>query len=111
MADAGKGAPHAALRAIAGGVRVLVRAQPRASRSAVVGVIDDGRGGVALKVAVAAPPVEGAANDAIVALLSDVLEVPRRAVAIARGETGRSKQVDVIGIDLETAAARLSRAM
>lgn len=93
------------------GVRIRVRAQPRASRSAVVGTIDDGRGGLALKVAVAAPPVEGAANAAIVELLADVLEVPRRAVVVARGESGRSKQVDVRGITVEVAAARLARAL
>lgn len=104
MTDAGKGSP---LRAIPGGVRLLVRAQPRASRSAVVGLIDDGRGQTALKVAVAAPPVEGAANEAIVALLADVLGVPKRAVSIARGETGKSKQIDVTGIDLEAATQRL----
>lgn len=93
------------------GVRIRVRAQPRASRSAVVGTIDDGRGGLALKVAVAAPPVEGAANAAIVELLADVLEVPRRAVVVARGESGRSKQVEVRGITVEVAAARLARAL
>jgi uncharacterized protein (TIGR00251 family) len=102
MGDAAK-----AIRAIPGGVRLFVRAQPRASRSAVVGTIDDGRGGVALKVAIAAPPVEGAANDAIVELLAGVLGVPRRAVTIARGDTGRNKQIDVAGIDEATAVARL----
>jgi len=104
MTDAGKGTP---LRAVPGGIRLVVRAQPRASRSAVVGPIDDGRGAVALKVAVAAPPVEGAANEAIVALLAQVLGVPKRSVTIARGETGKSKQIDVAGIDLATAEERL----
>ncbi len=97
-----------AIRAIEGGVRILVRAQPRASRSAVVGTIEDGRGGVALKIAVAAPPVDGAANAAIVELLSDVLGVPKRAVTIARGETGREKQVEVRGISVQDALVRLS---
>ena len=103
MGDAAK-----AIRGIPGGIRVLVRAQPRASRSAVVGAIDDGRGGIALKVAVAAPPVEGAANDAIVELLAEVFGVPRRAVTIARGDTGRNKQIDIAGIDESTALARLA---
>lgn len=91
-----------AVRAIPSGVRLIVRAQPRASRSALVGMHDD-----ALKVAVAAPPVDGAANEAIVELLSAVFGVPKRAVAIARGESGRNKQVDVTGIDLATAIARI----
>jgi uncharacterized protein (TIGR00251 family) len=97
-----------AIREIPGGIRLLVRAQPRASRSSVVGVIDDGRGGIALKVAVAAPPVEGAANEAIVELFAAKLGVAKRAVTIAKGETGRNKQVDVIGIDVATAVSRLS---
>ncbi len=96
---------------IPGGVRVLVRAQPRASRSAVVGTLDDGRGGLALKVAVAAPPVDGAANAAIVELLADVLGVPKRAVTVARGESGRNKQVEVRGITVEVAEERLARAI
>jgi uncharacterized protein (TIGR00251 family) len=102
MGDAAK-----SVRAIPGGIRLFVRAQPRASRSAVVGAIDDGRGGIALKVAVAAPPVEGAANEAIVELLAEVFGVPRRAVSIARGDTGRNKQIDVLGIDTNVAIARL----
>jgi len=97
-----------AIRQIPGGVRVLVRAQPRASRSAVVGTIDDGRGGVALKVAVSAPPVEGAANAAIVEVLAEAFGVPRRAVTIARGDTGKNKQIDIAGIDEATAIARLA---
>jgi uncharacterized protein len=87
------------------GVRLIVRAQPRASRSAITGVMDDGALKVA--VAVAAPPVDGAANDAIVELLAGVLGVPRRSVSIARGETGRNKQVDVEGIDVATAIERI----
>jgi len=96
-----------AIREIPGGVSILVRAQPRASRSAVVGTIQ-ATGGVALKIAVAAPPVEGAANAAIVELLADKLGVPRRSVTIARGETGREKQVHVLGISPAEALVRLS---
>lgn len=66
--------------------------------------MDDG----ALKVAVAAPPVDGAANDAIVELLAATLGVPRRAVTIARGQTGRNKQVDVAGIDVATAIKKIT---
>ncbi len=93
-----------AVRATADGVRLIVRAQPRASRSAISGVMDDG----ALKVAVAAPPVDGAANDAIVELLAAALGVPRRSVSIVRGQTGRNKQVDVAGIDVATAIKKIT---
>jgi uncharacterized protein len=102
MTDAAK-----SVRSIPGGVRLAIRAQPRASRSAVLGPIDDGRGGIALKIAVAAPPVEGAANEAIVELLAKLLGVPRRSISIRAGETGRTKLVDVLGMDEATALARL----
>ncbi|MCC7538481.1 MAG: YggU family protein [Deltaproteobacteria bacterium] len=74
------------------GVTFEVRVVPRASRTAVAGEHDG-----ALKVAIAAPPVDGAANAALVAWLADALDVPKRAVSIVRGETGRSKVVRVLG--------------
>ena len=54
-----------------------------------------GRHGDALKVQVHAPPVGGAANAALVALLADTLQLPRRAIRILRGATGREKLVEV----------------
>lgn len=53
--------------------------------------------GTALKVRVHAPPVEGAANDAVISLLSARLAVPRRAVRIVAGTASRSKTVDIEG--------------
>ena len=55
----------------------------------------------------AAPPVDGAANEALIAFLAEVLDVPRRSIAIVSGQTSRDKRVRVAGIDLETAIARL----
>lgn len=78
----------------AGGVRFTVRVQPRASRSEVVGA----HGG-ALKVRLQAPPVDGAANAALVELLAESLGVPRRAVRIVAGASSRSKTVDVDGVE------------
>jgi uncharacterized protein (TIGR00251 family) len=69
-----------------------VHVQPRASRSEVVGTH-----GTALKVRVHAPPVEGAANDAVISLLSAQLGVPRRAVRIVAGGASRAKTVDIEG--------------
>lgn len=100
-----------AVTATPGCVRLSVRAQPRSSRNAVIGAIDDGHGGVALKIAVTAPPVEGAANAAIVALLSKVLGVPRRDVVVIAGEGGRSKVVQVEGVDAASAVAALRAAI
>lgn len=89
---------------VAGGVRFSVRVQPRASRTEVCGVH-----GEALKVRIAAPPVNGAANDALIALLSTELGVSRRSVRIVSGESSRSKLIEVDGIatgPIERLAAR-----
>ncbi|MBK7860595.1 MAG: DUF167 domain-containing protein [Archangiaceae bacterium] len=68
--------------------------QPRASRSRVVGE-HDGR----LKIQLAAPPVDGEANAALVELLSEVLSVRRSAVELVEGHTGRKKRIKVHGLD------------
>ena len=76
--------------------------QPRASRTELAGP----HGG-ALRVRLTAPPVDGAANEALVRFLAEQLDVPRSAVRLDAGATGRSKLVTVEGIDVETAARRL----
>ena len=86
-----------------GCVRFAVRVQPRASRSEIVGVHGD-----ALKVRLAAPPVDGAANVALVELLAEALGVPRRAVRIVAGATARGKIVEVGGVNVEN-IRRLAR--
>ena len=68
--------------------------QPRAPRSEIVGWRADG----VLSVRVAAPPVEGAANTAVAALLADALGVKAAAVTIERGAHGRDKLVRVTGL-------------
>jgi len=80
-----------------------VRVQPRASRHAIVGWADD-----VLRVAVTAPPVQGAANDALRRLLAAALGVAPSAIAIARGERGRDKVVRIGGITDADVRARLS---
>ena len=62
----------------------------------------------ALLVRLAAPPVEGAANDALIALLADRLRVPRRAVQIVSGERARQKRVAVAGVTVDHVRSRLS---
>lgn len=86
-----------------GAVRFAVRAQPRASRSEVVG-----EHGGALRVRLAAPPVEGEANDELVRCLAKWLGVPRRAVRLVAGETGRNKVVEVEGIDADVVTDALA---
>jgi uncharacterized protein len=71
-------------------LRLQIHLQPRAARTRIVG-----RHGDALKVQVHAPPVDGAANAALVELLADTLQLPRRAVRILRGATAREKLVEI----------------
>lgn len=78
----------------ASAVRVAVRVQPRSARDRVVGL----HGG-ALKVQVAKPPVDGAANQAVIELLAEWLGVPRRSVAIVQGKSRRDKVVEVASDD------------
>lgn len=75
-------------------LRIAVRVQPRSRRDRVVG----GQGGV-LRVQVTAPPVDGAANQAVVELLAEWLGVPRRSVAVIRGRMARDKLVEVASGD------------
>jgi uncharacterized protein (TIGR00251 family) len=88
-----------------GGCQLAIRVVPRAGRTSIAGE----RGG-ALLVRVAAPPVEGAANEALVSLLAEVLGVPRRFVSIEAGERSREKRLFVAGVSAAEAAARLRRA-
>lgn len=80
-------ADHALLR---------VRVQPRAKRSEVAGQRDG-----AVVIRVAAPPVDGKANAALCRFVADVVGVPRRAVSVARGESGRDKLLRVEGLDAD----------
>jgi uncharacterized protein (TIGR00251 family) len=70
-----------------------VRVIPRARKTACAGFRDD-----VLVVRVAAPPVEGAANDALIDFLASALHVPRRAVQILSGDRGRRKRITIDGV-------------
>jgi len=77
-------------------VRLGVRVVPRAARDAIVG---ERRG--ALLVRVQAPPVDGAANEAVRRLLARALGLPASAVRVLRGETGRDKLVWLAGVRVQ----------
>lgn len=77
-----------------GGVELLVLVQPRASRTKVVGE-HDGR----LKIALAAAPVDGEANAALIKFLADRLKVKKAQVILLDGQSGRRKRVGVSGVD------------
>ena len=83
-----------------GGALCSVRVQPRSSRSGL-----DGLHGDALRFRVHAPPVKGAANEAVVAVPADALGVPKGSVRIVSGETSRSKVVEVRGVAAEAVLA------
>jgi len=85
-----------------GGVRFDVRARPCASRSKILGLKEG-----ALQVALAAPPVDGAANAELSRLLAAALGVAKRDVVVVAGQTGKRKIVEVRGIDAATARAKL----
>ncbi len=74
-----------------------VRVVPRASRSAVVGEHDG-----ALRVRLAAPPVDGAANEELVELLASTFSVSRSAIEITAGHSSKLKTVRVAGLDPAT---------
>ncbi|MGO9318006.1 MAG: DUF167 domain-containing protein [Terracidiphilus sp.] len=96
------------LRATVEGVTLAVRAQPGAKKTAITGVY--GEGAVAqLKIAVKAPPLEGRANDALIAFLADQLGVPKNFVELKAGESSRSKVFLLRGVSLEKAEAVLLR--
>jgi uncharacterized protein len=81
---------------------VLVRVIPRAKKTEISGERDG-----ALVVRVAAPPVEGAANEALVGFFARALGVPRRAVRILSGERGRTKRVAIDGVSEDDVRALL----
>lgn len=96
------GAIYPALRVERGRLLVPVRVVPRASRASLA--LEGGE----LRARLTAPPVDGAANEALLALLAARLRLPRRAVTLARGATARHKLVAVEGLTAETFWQRLA---
>ena len=88
-----------------GGVRIFVRLQPRARRAAVEGVVTEADGRTALKVAVTAPPEDGKANAALVALLGKTWKLPKSAFEIVGGATDRRKTLLLRGDSASLLAA------
>jgi uncharacterized protein (TIGR00251 family) len=92
---------------IDGCLRFGVRVQPRATATEFAGTYGD-----ALKIRLTAPPVDGAANEALVIFLAKIFSVPRHDVRILSGESARSKLIEIRGIterDVRDAATRSRR--
>jgi uncharacterized protein (TIGR00251 family) len=76
---------------------ITVRLMPRAGKDRIVGFETDARGQRVLKVAVSAPPVDGAANTALIALLAKRLGIPKSSVSLVSGAAARVKRLALPG--------------
>ena len=85
-------------------VRIEVHVQPRASKTELAG-LHDGR----LKIRLAAPPVDGAANAALVEFIADKLGIAKSRVRVVAGATSRRKVVEVEGVSEEMVSEKLRR--
>ena len=85
------------------GVLLSIKVQPRASKNEIGEAL-----GAELKVKVTAPPVDSAANEAVLRLLAEVLDCPRGGVQLVRGNTSRHKQILIQRMTLEAVAAKLA---
>lgn len=89
-----------------GAITFDVQVVPRASRDRIGPVV-----GERVKVQLTAPPVDGAANDALTRLIAGELDVPRASVSILRGETGRRKTIRVTGASADRLRALVDKGM
>jgi len=80
---------------------IAVRVIPRSRRNSVVWEAGE------LKVHLTAPPVDGAANEALVALLAKQFALPKRSITIVHGATGKKKMVEMVGITTEEVEKKL----
>ena len=94
----------------AGGALLTVRLTPKAGRARIGEARVDAAGRPQLKAWVTAPPVDGAANQALVELISDALDVPKCSIEIRRGMSGRTKTLFIEG-DAADIARRLKAAL
>ena len=81
---------------------IAVHVVPRSRNSEIAGQHGD-----AIRIRIAAPPEDGAANTELCRFLAERLGVPRRAVTITRGGTGRRKTVEIDGLRTESVLRRL----
>jgi uncharacterized protein len=86
-------------------VRLAVRLTPKAASDAIDGWGEDEQGRRFLKVRVRAAPIEGRANDALIACLAKMLGIPKSRLSLVSGDTSRLKQIEIDGdIDLSMLA-------
>ncbi len=88
---------------MATGARIEIRVQPRASRNTISGM----RAGI-LRIRVTAPPVDGQANAAAIALLAQALDLPKSAIRLVRGASSREKTLAVESMSQEELNQRMN---
>lgn len=89
------------------GSALAVRVTPRARRNEIVEILSDGT----VKIRLTSPPVEGKANAALVAFLSEILEVPPSHIDIVAGATGRDKLVSILDMDANAVQQKILKKM
>ncbi|HSR21119.1 MAG TPA: DUF167 domain-containing protein [Anaerolineales bacterium] len=87
--------------------RLVVRVTPRARRDRIAQVLEDGT----VKIQLTAAPVDGEANRKLIALLSEILHVPKSGIEIVAGAWGREKQLSVMGMDEAVLRQRILAAL
>src|SRR2546423_4122586 len=91
------------LRSQPDGVLLSIKLQPRASANEIGEPLGD-----ELRIKVTAPPVDAAANEALLRLLADCLDCPRNRIELVRGQTSRHKVVKIHGLSLKDVADKLN---
>jgi uncharacterized protein (TIGR00251 family) len=86
------------------GITLAIKVQPRAAKNECAALV-----GPELRIKVTAPPVDAAANEALLGLLADVFNCPRNKVQLLRGHTTRHKIVKIHGLAAATAVSMLKR--
>jgi uncharacterized protein len=99
-----------AVRDAADGAILAVRVTPRASRTKITGLYEEGDE-VRIKIAVAAPPVDGRSNEALLAFVAEQLGVASSAVSLIAGQTSRSKRLKIAGLPAEQVRTVLASLM
>jgi uncharacterized protein (TIGR00251 family) len=95
------------IESVAGGILLRLWIQPKASKSRVTGLHGDPP---RIRIQIAAPPVDGAANEELLRFLKKALGVPFSSLRIVRGETSKLKDVECLGIDHARAMSLLALA-
>ncbi len=91
--------------------KLVLRVSPNARHTACAGWVADASGQQVLRLRVAAPPIDGAANTEIIRFLADVLRLPRSAIGIDKGASGRNKLAVIDGFDKDVIINRINEHM